>query len=75
MRLNLIIHVKRYQNKNMTCHRNPSPTHRRAPSVFYERLTSDFGRVLAEQARCKWPTFPQAQHSGLRLTRASGGLV
>jgi hypothetical protein len=25
MRLHLIIHVKRCQDKNMTCHRNPSP--------------------------------------------------
>jgi len=26
MCLYLIIHVKRCQDKNMTCHRNPSPT-------------------------------------------------
>jgi hypothetical protein len=27
MRLYLIIHVKRCQDKNMTCHRNPSPSY------------------------------------------------
>jgi hypothetical protein len=28
MRLCLIIHVKRCQDKNMTCHGNPSPSNR-----------------------------------------------
>ena len=36
MCLYLIIHVKRCQDKNMTCHRNLSPSHHYAPEYAFK---------------------------------------
>jgi hypothetical protein len=51
MRLYLIIHVKRCQDKNMTCHGNPSPTYKSWCKVKEQKFVQKFVHTLRNEQR------------------------